>query len=227
MSMPPHWVHDWLTADRFAKYLKRAGGDPDRALALYEWNAELASAFLHDLGHLEIGLRNAYDRVLLGHPDLHGQDWLDPAGRITVFAPHVVTDENGQGVDKNATPRGQIKSACKHSGYGAGAVPRGKAVAELMFGFWTYLTDDLHEKTLWVPVLHKAYIPGADRKKLHAALTALRELRNRVAHHESVFDQAPESHRRHVIFVARHLSPNLRDYIRNASSLPALIAKRP
>lgn len=130
-------------------------------------------------------------------------------------------------VDKNATPRKNVARARKHCGFDDGAVPRGKVIAELSFGFWSYLTDDLHEKSLWVPVLRTAYAPGLDRKKVHAALSALREFRNRVAHHESVFDRAPENHRRYIVFVAKQLAPELARHIVDHSRLPELLATRP
>ncbi|WP_188037100.1 Abi family protein [Actinotalea sp. JY-7885] len=225
MSTPP-WIDTWLTPGRFQKYRNAAGGDAALALALYEWNADLASAFLRDLGHLEIGLRNAYDRALAHHPGVAG-DWLDNGNLSVLFPVHFANDKHGNPQDKNATPRGNIATARKHSGYDNGVVPRGKAVAELMFGFWSYLTDDLHEKTLWVKCLHTAYTPGADRAVIHGALSALRALRNRVAHHESIFDRSPESHRRHIIHVAKHLSPELHGHIAAASRLPDLIANRP
>lgn len=65
-TSPPagSWVEAWLSAPRFAVYLTATGGDRARALALYEWNAQLSAALLHDLAHLEVGLRNAYDVVL-------------------------------------------------------------------------------------------------------------------------------------------------------------------
>ena len=34
------------------------------SIYLYEWNAKLSAALLHDLSHLEVGLRNACDRQL-------------------------------------------------------------------------------------------------------------------------------------------------------------------
>lgn len=43
------WIDEWLSAGRFATYISAAGGDRGRALALYEWNAQLSAAFLHDL----------------------------------------------------------------------------------------------------------------------------------------------------------------------------------
>jgi len=227
MVSTPEWVG--LTPARFRKYLDAAGGDPVLGLALYEWNSEIASAFLRDLGHLEVAVRNAYDRALLGHPDVIAGDgeWLSAASCAVLFPRHIANDKNGNPQDKNATPRSNVKDARKHSGFDAGVVPRGKAVAELMFGFWSYLADDLHEKTLWVPALHTAFVPGADRARLHAALSALREFRNRVAHHESVFDRRPEDHRRYIVFVARQLSPELHVHINQNSRLTAVLAARP
>lgn len=226
--MQPQWVVDWLTVGRYAKYVRAAGGDHARALAIYEWNADLAAALLHDLSHLEVGIRNAYDRALLQHPITNGGDWLAPPTYTALLPPHLGTDRSGNPQDKNSTPRGQIKNARKAAGYDAGdLVPRGKVIAEFMFGFWSYLTDSLHEKTLWVPALHEAFVPGADRAKLHAAMTELRDIRNRVAHHESVFDQRPENVRRSIIYVARSLSPDLQSHLADTSRLPALLESKP
>ncbi|WP_161606098.1 Abi family protein [Microlunatus speluncae] len=219
------WIDQWLSSGRFSKYLRAAGGDEERAVALYDWNVRLAAAFFHDLAHLEVGLRNAYDRALRIHPDLAGRDWLTEDGAELIFKPHVVR-ENGRKRDKNWTPRLRIKEARERSGLSSGA-PRGKTIAELMFGFWSYLTDDLHEKTLWVPVLHRVYQPGADRASINAAMADLRELRNRAAHHESLFDRAPESQRRRIVYVAGQLSPELKQFIAQTSELPALIEGKP
>ena len=41
------------------------------------------------------------------------------------------------------------------------------------------------------------------------------------------FDHAPEDHRLRIVFVARHLSPELRDHIVGTSRLPEVIAGRP
>jgi hypothetical protein len=117
----------------------------------YEWNSEIAAAFLRDLGHLEVAVRNAYDRALLTHPDILDVEWLTATSCALLFPPYMANDQNGNPQDKNATPRANVKDARRHSGFDAGVVPRGKAVAEMMFGFWSYLTDDLHEKSLWVP----------------------------------------------------------------------------
>lgn len=222
------WVTDWLTPERYNKYLKAAGHNPTRALELYEWNARVSSALLHDLGHLEVGLRNAYDRQLLAHPLTGGQDWITRAIYDQLWAPHLVAGPNGQQEDKNSTPRGAIKTARKYAGYtDGGSVKRGKVIAEIMFGFWTYLTDSLHEKTLWIPALRFAYQDGTDRAQVHDALSALRDARNRLAHNESIFDQQPENLRRRIIFVARALSAPLSQHIAANSTVPTLLAAKP
>lgn len=66
-GIPPvgPWVEQWLSAPRFVVYVAAADGDSERALALYEWNAQISAALLRDLAHLEVGLRNAYDRALV------------------------------------------------------------------------------------------------------------------------------------------------------------------
>ncbi len=119
------WVEAWLTTGRLQKYRSAAGGSETRALALYEWNMELASAVLRDLAHLEVALRNSYD-TQLGSLAVSGAEWFSDKERSALFPPHLVT-VGDQTTDKNATPRGNIKTACKRVGEGA---PRGKVVAE-------------------------------------------------------------------------------------------------
>ena len=74
----------WLSSPRFSVYLAATGADRDRALALYEWNAQLSAALMHDLAHVEVGLRNAYDGALSAR-------WPGPPhwtlAANTVFAP--------------------------------------------------------------------------------------------------------------------------------------------
>ncbi|ANQ75791.1 MULTISPECIES: hypothetical protein [Rhodococcus] len=98
------WVQRWLSPERFATYVRKAGGSRQRALHLYEWNAQLSAAFLHDLAHLEVGLRNAYDREL-SHARV-GADthWTEPTTAGHLFPKHLRWDPVGQrDVDVNST----------------------------------------------------------------------------------------------------------------------------
>jgi hypothetical protein len=219
------WALELLSPDRLRKYLRAAGGNTERMFALYEWNLELAHALLRELCHVEVSLRNAIDGALAKHPLtlMHQAEWYLPATTQKLFAPHPVT-VYGKRRDKNSTPRRNIEDAVRRAGPGA---PHGKVIAEFTFGFWTYLTDDLHEKTLWVPALHQAFVPGTQRKALHATLSSVRETRNRVAHHESVFDHDPIGAHRRILSIAQRIDPRLGAYLRATATMESIWERRP
>ena len=110
---------------------------------------------------------------------------------------------------------------------GTGAPP-GKIVAELMFGFWRYLSSAAHEKTLWVPALHRAFPPGTDRA-LHVdgPVGRLHELRNRVAHHEPLLSTDVAGRLADLTGLAARLDPQLGQYLQATSSVPKLLTARP
>ncbi len=220
------WVERWLSPPRFAVYLRAAKYDRDAGLHLYEWNARLGSAFGHDLAHLEVGLRNAYDRVLTDHLHLP-QHWT--ACGDQVFAPVLRTRKRGsQGkvtVDINAKPRASLERAIREAG-GRKALP-GKVIAQLTFGFWRYLTSSAHEITLWRPALNHAYPAGTSRPYADTRIGRLHELRNRVAHHEPLLGLAAPKLHLDLVEIATLLDPQLGSYITEHSTVPGVLVTRP
>lgn len=76
---PGPWVESWLSRPRFAVYLAAAGANRRLALDLYEWNATVSAALLHDLAHLEVALRNAYDAAIVANTSSSVPHWTaDP-----------------------------------------------------------------------------------------------------------------------------------------------------
>lgn len=66
----------------------------------------------------------------------------------------------------------------------------GKVVAELSYGFWVALFANAYDTTLWLTNLHRLFTPRVkDRNGLYDALDRLRTLRNRIAHHEPIFQR--------------------------------------
>jgi hypothetical protein len=223
---PGPWVETWLSPPRFARYLQAAGGDRARALALYEWNAGLGAAMLHDLAHLEVALRNAYDRA--GSAAWSGPGhWLVQGG-TTLFAPLLRTKRTGGGrrrIDVNKKQRELLEAAIRAAG--GPAAPPGKVVAELMFAFWRYLTSSAHEKTVRVPFLFRAFPPGTARVDVDAKLGRLHELRNRVAHHEPLLGLNVATLHRDLLALATALSAELRTHIDATTAVPSLLTQRP
>lgn len=193
------WVDTWLTTPRFAKYIKAAGNDLQRALDLYQWNTALNAVFLHDFAHFEVALRNALDKALR---DFVGPSlcWVDDATMNILFAESIKTKSNGDTYDTNEWIRMEVAKTRRktlkpdHKGVIPVFEPD-KVIADLTLGCWVDMLDSRLEASLWIPVLHKAFAPGTDRKKLYKQLRNLNDFRNRVAHHEPTLRNAARIHR--------------------------------
>lgn len=229
------WVRTWLSQDRFDVYVAAGGGDENIALDLYEWNARLSSAFQHDLAHLEVGLRNAYDRALCRDIPPADPHWVFTPTRH--FPPYWLIADNGVRYDANLNTR-QILSAAviqASSGLGPTNAPNtvaspsaGKVIAELTFGFWRYLSIKRHEIRLWRPYLHTAFQPGTARQDVDKHVRQLHRLRNRVAHHEPILS-VPTALARYddLLALAGLIGAELRTYIAEQSAVPTLLGTKP
>ncbi|WP_327640042.1 Abi family protein [Kribbella sp. NBC_00482] len=228
---PGGWVEAWLSAPRISVYLAAAAGDRQRALDLYEWNTQLSSALLHDLAHLEVGIRNAYDQALTQHAQFVPHWTTNPQ---QVFAPVLRTKKVydpsvgrrvSRRVDVNDKPRKALQRAISEAG-GMNAPP-GKIVAQLMFGFWRYLSSAAHEVPLWRPYLHHAFAAGTSRPDVDVRMGDLHELRNRVAHHEPLLSWNLVKAQQQLVELAGLISPDLAQHITTSSKVAALLASRP
>lgn len=231
-SVPAHgpWVTDWLGQPRFARYVTEAHGDNQRALELYEWNAAVSANFMHDLAHLEVAVRNAYNRALDTRPGAAGH-WVSDS---TVFPPVWRTKRRTDPrtgkrstiqVDINEQPRKSLARAVRDAG-GLSASP-GKVVAQLSFGFWRYLSSTAHDATLWRDCLYRAFPPGTARIEVDTRMGGLHELRNRVAHHEPLLAFGLDQNRENLFDLATLVNPVLRTHLEATSSVSALLAARP
>ena len=223
-AVPPvgPWVLRWLSAARLAKYRNATGGDLSRALALYEWNARISAALMRDLGHVEVGLRNAYAAVIERYWAGCPVHWTRSAQAL--FRP-VYRMREGEQVDINVRQRDQLEQACER--VGPTGAP-GKVIAELTFGFWRFLSSSAHEKSVWVPYLHQAFPAGTDRKRdVDSKVAALNRLRNRVAHHEPLITENLSREAAKVTALGGLIDPDLGEYLSATSAVPALLRERP
>lgn len=218
------WVESWLSAPRFAVYLAAAGGDRLRALRLYEWNAAVSAALQHDLSHLEVGLRNAYDRALCDGRDDRERHWVFDADRL--FPPAWQKAANGVRYDANKTTRKLLANAIRSAAGSTCALPpAGKVIAELSFGFWRYLSVKRHDQRLWIPYLHRAFRPGVARRAVDEPIKRLHRLRNRVAHHEPLLGIDLLARCDDVLALAGFILPEQRSYIAATSACAKLLTR--
>lgn len=201
-----------LSSDRLTAYLRETGGDKGRALRLYLWNTETSAAFYSPLQGLEIALRNALHREL---SSIYGAHWYDtPSTPLTPRAKDLIRE---------------AKSSIAHN---KKQVIPPRVVAELSFGFWVSLLgpgpSGTYEMQLWRPILYKAFPhKRLSRKEVHNPLDQLRLLRNRIAHHEPIFQRSLINEHQSILQIISWVCPYTAAWITHHSTVPSIVATRP
>lgn len=211
-----------LSSERLRPYRTEVGGDLQRALQLYEWNAAISAAFFELLGHFEVVLRNSlHDQLRIWHAakGRGGQWYDDPA--------HLLDQRGGADIAKvrrTLADNSQVETP-------------GKVVAELGFGFWRFLLDKRYQATLWAPCLQHAfpYLSPRRLKMVSTPVASLHWLRNRIAHHEPVHRVSRGDQRSvsladghsAVLQVAGFMDPGIAAWLSVLSRVPTMLASRP
>jgi hypothetical protein len=143
----------------------------------------------------EIALRNSLHHFLSAR--LHGSAWYDVVSGLPSWQQEQLGDA-----------RQKLLAAGK-------SVTPGRMVAELHFGFWTGFFNKCHARTGLGHALASRAFPHAPRserdlRKLDARWKRIRELRNRVFHHERIIHWADlESQHAALLEVIGWASPEL------------------
>lgn len=207
---------DLISQARFSTYLRAAGGDPARALALYQWNLQVASALMVPLHVLEVLLRNAVSEAISNQ---HGEDWPLSAG-FTRSLPDPAGPHYSPKQDLLAVAR-------RHPSTGS-------VIADLKFVFWERMLTRRHDARLWDKHFLTAF-PHAPRTRpvsslrdaLRGDIERIRILRNRVAHHEPIFARVLQDDHRIILRAISWRSPIAADWARSMSGVDNWLARRP
>ena len=211
----PDQVAKWISEPRFRSYLQARGGEHERALALYNWNAAMSAAFLEVIYHLEVLMRNSIDRQFSP---------TEPAEPLSILIPNVwlcdpktLTDEGRERVNE-AINRLQRE----------GRTPtRARLVSSLTFGFWQALFSGAYED-LWRARLALAFPNGNGRRRQVANLAGpILHFRNRVAHHESIFSSDLTGQHRRILRLAGLIDSEAKSYIADLSRVEQLLIEKP
>lgn len=206
-----------ISAPRFATYLQAKGNHKEDALTLYQWNLELSAAFIVPLQVCEVAARNGVVEVL---EKVHGANWPWSNG----FTRSLPVPKKHW----HYSPQADLRNT-------AARMPTaGKVVAELKFAFWEKTFTAGQDARLWIPHMRDAFpgipagtaIPDA-RANAFSALQAIRELRNRIAHHEPIFrrDIAVEYQRLHDVIGWRN--PTAAAWMDRLQKVTGLMQLRP
>jgi hypothetical protein len=203
-------VRRWVSGPRFSSFERAAGGDQQRADALYRWHATLAGAYFATFHHFEVLVRNAVDECLGdGQPQTPLREtWLMDFG---VLQPNGIK---------------QVIVAVERLERGAD-ITRSRVVAGVSFGFWAGLFAKGYEE-LWRQRLRRAFRePSLRRQDLTAPMRELQAFRNRVAHHDCLLAQPLSRRYEQMITIAEWIDPDAAAWISGCSDVPRLLGERP
>ena len=172
--------------------------EEDLALARYLLNVALCESLYTPLHLCEIGLRNAIHRELT--KQTKQEDWFDsPAFQLKDRAKKEI-----------AEAKQKLANECK-------TVTADNVISNLNFGFWTNLFDSHYvQHTKFLPKGIKGVFPHLPKSLHHikdrrADLDKIRQLRNRVFHHERIIHWKDlDSRHQQIHDVLGWLNPSLR-----------------
>lgn len=166
-------------------------------LSRYLWNMALCEALYSPLQMAEVALRNQIHSSMTEL--FSAEDWYTTSGLLLPWQEEMV-EKAKQELRRNHMP-----------------VTPGKVIAELHFGFWTGFFNKAHEDKGIAHALVKPtfkYAPKYERvsNKLGARWNQIRELRNRVFHHERIihWNDLGDQHSK-IIEVIGWINPELRE----------------
>lgn len=178
-AIPPEQsIRNALSTARVGTYVAATAAVPSLpgALALYAWNAQVSAAMLSPLHMCEVVVRNVVSDALTA---VYGANWpwntafegsLPTKGKFNMRA-HLVSKRKG----KTTT---------------------GKVIPELAFVFWEKMFTGRFDAQIWnghlvnvMPYLPAGLSVQAARNKINTDLNKIRGLRNRIAHHEPIFNR--------------------------------------
>jgi len=180
----------------------------------YLWNIALCESLYPALQTLEIVLRNNIHDALshqFGTPR-----WYEPSATILQGPELRRVDDAKQDLMREGKP-----------------VTPGRVVAELSFGFWTVgLLRGAYEVSIWRSIIQPVFprIPSSMRTRntVSRLLNDIRDLRNRVFHHEPIWHltNLTTKHQR-ILKMIQYMNPSMKDFVTIADNFPAVYRKGP
>ena len=215
-----------LSTERLAAYAVADDAGECDTLARYIWDLALAAAIQPALHVLEIAFRNDLARAARKLTAARGfrvadiPSWLD--AEPTMLMEHeqqkVVNAKERLGTD----PRRRTES---------------RLIAKLDFGFWIALCRDSYSDSrgagprLWPRALDLAFQrrpPSVTaRTQIFHQFDRIRKFRNRVAHHEPIWDRDYLAQHQYILESLGWISPKVADALRQTSPAPAVFEAGP
>ena len=205
-----------MQQERVERYLAAAERDLGQAFRLYLWNCALCEAFHVPLHFAEITTRNAMQR---GLASAFGEEWYENRTFQSIL------DRRFEEELRSAT-EGEM---AQHNG----DFTAHHATSALTFGFWEHIATKRFKRTVWrrgVTVVFRGFPqmpPGQAIELLHGKIESVRRWRNRIAHHNAIFDKGPHQKFQDSIELIKYVCADTADYVNSISRVSDVINSRP
>lgn len=204
-----------LSMPRFQRYLAAAQGDPENALRLYQWNSQLAAAFLYPLHVCEVALRNCISDAIV---KVYGESW--PWSESFLKSLPEIKGRNYSPKDEIVIKNKKHESA-------------GKVIADMNFAFWLSMLTSRHDSRLWGKYFKDEFVGYGDgdvgvcRANLYSKIDKIKAFRNRVVHHEPIFLANSEHELNYIISVIGVMCKFTAEWVERTQSVRTLLDADP
>jgi hypothetical protein len=205
-------LEQMVSPARLRRYRPAGTSDLD-AVANYLWNVSLAESLYCSINAVEIALRNTMHDALTQR--FGTANWYDRHGLL------------------EPEQRKQVANVKQRIQTRGDTVTPDRVVSELTLGFWVTILSRNYATRLWQgyppSALRMAFPRVPKRQRQRATIqqhyNAIRELRNRVFHHEPLFDDHLLTQRHAAIYQGiGWISPKMREPLRLVDRFPDVYA---
>ena len=215
-------LNRWFSPARMARY----GNTPDPS-ALYVWDGRLAKAYLEDVAHVEVLLRN-FVAVRLEADCMRR---TSGACRCWFDRPDIY--------NLNEVQLGSVAKAKSRLSHQGKTATYDQVVASLPMDFWRFLLAKRLEPTIWRALRDKAnggmpHHPRTSRADFERHFLTIYSLRNRCSHQEHLVMSNIDKERARldvysadILWVASRIDPDAAQWINENSRVSVVREQRP
>ena len=201
-----------LSERRLARYAPAAEDDDVCVADLYLWNCDLCESFFMPLHMAEITCRNTIHSALL----FRGTCWYENQTFLGLL---------------DGNRRSELEKALADERAQHGDTADGHhLVSALTLGVWEHLTAKRFERFLFPKGIQKNFRHAPWQKKredLHGLIESVRRWRNRIAHHNAIFDKGPSAKYQDALELISWSSPALSHWVATGGRVSQTINDRP
>jgi hypothetical protein len=186
-------LEKFLSKTKLKPYVLACGDDIEKLIDLFEYNAEISSHMYKIMQIFEISTKNIFNEVLSRK---YSSRWLE--------RDEILNGNNRKYFDLI----NHVKQAKEKFIKNGILFTNDDIVANLSLGFWVKLLFNINSDKIWKPCLKNIFVPYG-KTEIQNMFLDIREIRNRIAHHETIFNKNINKTYKNICFLLNIYSPSL------------------